>query len=271
MKNKGTKLVEFKNQKGEILRGLIDFSKSEKGVIFIHGLEGTTIAMHYKRIVDRLKNKVNLFRFDFSGSPFSDGKFRDLTVEKWKKELEKAVEVFRKEIPWLREVILVAHSLGGCVALAFLKEHLDLVKKIVFLAPAWNQKELLRYWFVKEKFKEKIEITWENFKEYLDEKEFQREIRKKKREISFHFLLNYYFLENFNKDYQDLFGKIKFDLKNVLIVHGENDDVVPISSNFKVYKKKGLKMIIVKKGNHDLEKPSMVRQYLSKTCKFILN
>jgi len=48
-----TQIIEFKN-----LRGLLDKTNSDKGIVFVHGFERTTIERKFKAMVDELKNKV---------------------------------------------------------------------------------------------------------------------------------------------------------------------------------------------------------------------
>lgn len=263
-----TELVEFKNHKGETLRGLVDKARGKRGIVFLHGFEKTTIEAKFKNIVDKFKGRVNLFRFDFSGCGLSDGKFEDLTIEKLKKELERAVRAFKRARPGIEEVNLVAHSLGCCVVLKFISENPQKIGKAVFLSPAFCQKELLRYWFTKiETKKEGVEVDWSNFKKYFSEGKFQKDIKKKRRMAGEHTLSNRYFLENKKLDYQELFEKLDFDLKDILIIYGTNDDKVPFESNDKL--PQGIRTIKVFDGDHDLQRPDMAKQYLKKIIGFL--
>lgn len=260
-----TQLIEFKNHKKEVLRGLIDKADSNKGIIFIHGFERTTIDARYKNIVDSLKGKINLFRFDFSGCGLSDGKFEDMTVEKSERELEKAIKIFKKHCPRLKDISLVAHSLGCCVGLKYLSDHPNQINRVVFFAPSFNQRRLHRYLFVR-KFKT-TEITWQTFKKYFSEKEFQAWLRNKKIMTREHRISNQHFLENKEIDFQYLFNNFDFDFKNILIVHGRDDQIVPLMSNNKLPRE--IKVIKVDKGDHGLRRPDMVKQYFRKMVDFL--
>lgn len=263
------KLTEFKNKKGEVLRGLIDKVASDKGIIFVHGFERTTIEAKFKNIVDNLKDKVNLFRFDFSGCGLSDGKFNDLTVGKLARDLSEAIKIFTEKCPDIEKINLVGHSLGCCVVLELLKENNQKFNKIVFLAPAFNQKELQRYWFVKsEAKKDNVEINWLNFKNYLSEEKFQENIKIKKRMTKGHEILNNYYRESEKKDYQDSLHSLDADYKNILVIHGEDDDNVPLESNNRL--SNDIKIIKVADGDHDLQRPDMVKQYLQKAVDFLM-
>ncbi len=260
-----TQLVEFKNQKGEVLRGLFNEAQSDKAVVFAHGFEWTTVERKFKNIVDALAGKINLFRFDFSGCGLSDGNFSDLTVDKLGRELETALTLLREK--GIKEFYLVAHSFGGCVALKTAIKNMA-VKKILFLAPAFNQKELMRFWFVVSQMKkEPVEITWENFKSYLNEEAFAQDVARRERMTKEHLLLNDYFAQNEKVDFQNLFDELKLERENILIVHGDKDDKVPPKSNNKLPVE--VEIITVRGGDHDLQRPDMTEQYLDGAVDFL--
>lgn len=262
-----TKIIEFKNHQGETLRGLLDRAKSRRGVIFLHGYESTTVSYKFKNIVDKLKGRVNLFRFDFSGCGLSDGKFENMTVKKLSEEIGKAIRVFKKNCPRVKYIILIGHSLGCCAALKFISENYGQVSRVIFLAPPFNHGEILKYLFVFAAKKNK-KITWKNYTKYFSRKVFNTAIKKSKRASKAHYISNKYFSENRKIDYQNLFQDLKFDLKDFLIIHGDNDEVVPIESNNKL--PKGIGVIKVREGDHDLQGVDMVKQYLEEVVNFIL-
>ncbi|MFH2013520.1 MAG: alpha/beta hydrolase [Patescibacteria group bacterium] len=263
------KALEFKNQKKQTLRGVVFGGKEKKGIIFVHGFERKSCEKKFKNIIDEIKGKYYSFLFDFSGSGLSDGDFEDFTVQKLSKELKIATEIFKKKFK-INEIFFIAHSLGCAIVVKFLENNIGFKNsKIVFFAPALNQKELQKYWFVKSKFKEK-EITWNNFKEYIDSNtinEFDKYIQIEERETKEHIISNQYFLENINVDYQDILKSLKIDFKNMLIIHGLNDDKVPIQSNYDLTEK--IKTLVIKEGDHDLEKPSVVRKYIKDLVEFL--
>jgi len=263
-----TKLIEFINQNGEVLRGLADEADSDKGVVFVHGFERTTIEAKFKNIVDALKGRANLFRFDFSGCGLSDGKFEDMAVGKLENELAAAIDVFKNMCPRVKKISLVAHSLAGCVVVRLLAEVKPEINKILFLAPAFNQKELMRYWLVvSQKKKEGMEVGWADWRPHLSEEQFQADVAIRKRMTKEHELLNDYFVQNSEIDFQMYFRKIDLPLANILIVHGEADDKVPIASNNRLPQE--VEVIKVKGGDHDLQRPDMAEQYLEQIVSFL--
>ncbi len=259
-------LIEFKSHKGEILRGLLSDAKKGTGVVFAHGFERTTVESKFKNIVSKLSDKASTFRFDFSGCGLSDGSFEDITASKCVRELKNAVSVFKEACPRVKKIVLVSHSFGCCAAIKFMSENNGVVDRAVFLGPAFNQKMLHRFWFASSKNKER-EITWANFREFLNEKEFEEEMNKPKKMSKEHFISSAYFLENKEADYQEF---IKKSGAKMLLVHGDKDDKVPQESNDKISAIGNLEILSIKNGDHDLQRMDMVCQYEDKVREFIL-
>lgn len=261
------KLLEFKNQNNETLRGIVDTLDSNEGIIFVHGLERTTIEMKFKILCDQLRGGVNLFRFDFSGCGMSDGIFEDITIEKLTKELDAAIKAFKKEVPTLKKLHIVAHSLGCCVALQYAVQNPDIFTKMLFLGPAFNQKEILRYFFTQRMHHDsEIKITWQNYKEFFNEEAFcQAQLTRQI--VASHFISPNYFKENSEMDYQELFEKLNTDCANIFILEGEMDVKVPPESNNKL--PSGIRRMMISGADHDFERPDMVEQYIREVISFL--
>ncbi len=256
-------LIEFNNKRGDTLRGILSIpnkEKIEKVVVFVHGFERiSTGEKKFKKISDALFSyDVASFRFDFTGQGISDGEFKYTTVKNMVSDLENAINIV-KEITQTSNISLVGHSLGACVIASYTR--LDKIKEILLIAPALNQKDLLRYWFVKSLNKD-VEITWENFKEYLDEEKFREYTEIEERETKTDIILKDYFIENRDKDYSQLLERHK---DKILHIHGNNDDKVPLESLNIEFPNR----IIVDRGDHDLEKPSMRNQWIMQATAFI--
>jgi pimeloyl-ACP methyl ester carboxylesterase len=263
-----TKLLELDNKEGETLRMLCDEAPSDVGIVFLHGFERTTIEYKFKNIVDALHGKVNLFRFDFSGCGMSDGEFGTITAEKYAGEIECAIQKIKQENPNITRIFLVAHSFAACPALLFISRNPGVVERMVLLGPALNQKVLHRYWFAqKQNSGSKKKITLQNYTKYMTEKDFEKYVRIASRPSKAHTVLKTYFLENKDKNYQDLFSACEISPKNILIIHGDKDEAVPIDSNDIL--PKGLKVVKVKGGDHDLQEVKIVKQYLKKVLAFL--
>lgn len=229
-------------------------------MICLHRFERvSTTEKKFKKLADKLaERKIPSFRFDYTGCGLSDGDFKYTTVSSMKNDLEKAISAFKRNVK-LKSLVVVAHSLSACVVARY---NIEKFHKIVLISPALNQKELLRYWFVKSTYP-KDEIDWFNYRKFLDEKEFIKYCKIKLKMTKFNWISDKYFLENKDIDYASFFEKSK---SKVLHVHGEKDDKVPLESLTISFQKK----ILVKEGDHDLERPDMIKQWLEKTIEFII-
>lgn len=203
-----TKLIEFSNKTNDLLRGILLLnSNNVKVVLMCGGFErSTTTEKKFKILADKLiERDISSLRFDYTGCGLSDGDFSKITVEKMADDLRSAVEFLREEIE-VEKISIVCHSLSACALGRVLNE--ENFKKIVLLAPALNQKNLLRYWFAmsaaKKDFPE-AEINWNNFKDYLDENQFQKDCLRIDKMTKTGYISPSYFLENKDKDYSTYF------------------------------------------------------------------
>ena len=263
-----TKLIEFKNNRSNILRGIYTFpenNSSENCVICLSGFErAAATEKKFKKVADEIsRNSMPVLRLDFAGCGLSDGDFRNTTLNSLTADFARAVQYLEEE--GVRKFNIVAHSLGCLVAANQIGQMKNKVEKMVLLSPALNQKDLLRYWFVASKTKKEklnIEITWNNYKQYLNEDEFLEDCRKSDKTTKANFINADYFLEC--KDV-DLSGKLKPFLDKILHIHGNKDIIVPLESvsvNFS-------NQIVIEGGDHDLEKPDYLKQWLEKVVKFL--
>lgn len=172
------KLVEFANKTNDLLRGIILSSGDKaKAVLMCGGFErSATTEKKFKILADKLvKHNISSLRFDYTGCGLSDGDFSKVTVEKMADDLQNAVKFLKKKVE-IKNISVVCHSLSACGMGGVLNE--TNFKKIILLAPALNQKDLLRYWFAISAAKKnfpKAEINWNNFKDYLNEDQFQKD------------------------------------------------------------------------------------------------
>lgn len=249
-------LLEFNNINREILRGIfVSKNKDKKKVaLMVGGFErSATTQKKFKILADNLN--ISSLRLDYTGIGLSDGDFSDLTVQNLATDIKSATEVLNEK--GFLEVIVVCHSLSAC-AVSLIA---NCFNKIVLFAPALNQKELLRYWFVDSLEKEK-EIDWGNYKQYLNEEEFLKDCKRDDKMTKANYISSNYFMEGEGKDYSFFFSKYQ---ERILHIHGLNDKTVPINSNTIVFKNS----VFIEGGDHDLERPDMIKQWLEKVIQFL--
>ncbi len=108
-----------------------------------------------------------------------------------------------------------------------------------------------------------IEITWQNYKQYLDENAFQKDCERTDRMTKVNYIDSKYFLEAKDLDFSNKFDSIK---DKVLHIHGSKGITVPIESLNTTFDNQ----IIVENGDHDLEGPNQLEQWRDKVVDFLL-
>ena len=262
-----TKLIEFQNNKNENLRGILTLPDGEvkKAVICLHGFEraGTT-EKKFKKLADQLAGKsIATLRFDFSGCGLSDGNFRLTTIDNQSKEFAQAIKLLEQETE-KHEISVVAHSLGASVLATQIENLKDKLEKIILIAPALNQRDLLKYWFVTSQMKKsnpEVEINWNNYKDHLDEDVFQKDCAQGDKMTKTNNINPEYFLAAKDLDFSEKFK----DMDNVLLIHGTKDPAVPLASLNVDFKNQ----VLVENGDHDLEKPNQFEQWIDKAVEFL--
>lgn len=260
-----TNLIELTKNVSGVLRGILLTPAEVKNIVLMCGgfERSATTEKKFKTLADQLFDQgVASLRFDFSGCGLSDGDFSTITVGRMAKEI-RSVYGFLQEKFHQNSIGVVTHSLGACAVTKLLK---DLpFKKIVFLAPAWNQKDLLRFWFVvnyKKKQHPEVKITWQNHKDFLQEESFIADGQTSKKMTKSDYLAPDYFNENKEMDYSSLIT----NNPNIMLIHGDSDDKVPPES-IKISFQNSL---VIKNGDHDLERPDMIDQWLKPVINFLI-
>jgi pimeloyl-ACP methyl ester carboxylesterase len=257
-----TKLLEFSSGSELPLRGILasnETSEPNRVVLMLGGFErAATTERKFKKMADGLAAKgISSFRYDTADCGLSDGNFYETTIERLADELSNAVFFLRQQ--GYERFTVAGHSLAGC-AIAAAEEKIGF-EKIVLLAPALDQAQLLRLWFVQKNFPD-VKVGWNNFKDYLDEDAFLAEIKKDMTAKS-HVVNFRYRWESQDKDFSQAYGKISPE--KILLVHGDSDLTVPLESLDARFHNR----FIVKGGDHDLEKPAMLEQWLENAVDFL--
>ena len=197
--------VETTN-KGYVLRGLLEEVESSKGlVVMFHGFTGHMNENGYlfKELSTLLKEHgYSSLRFDFMGSGISDGRFEEMT---FLTELDdaRAILKYAKSLKINDKLIILGFSMGGAVASLVAKEFEDDLEKLVLLSPAGNINKIGQRYFGNPN------AVWHN-EENIDMGGY---------------LMNINFLKSFEG--LDLYKNTNLS-KPVIIIHGENDQAVPI-------------------------------------------
>lgn len=265
------RLIEFKNSRNIILRGVFiesTNSTSKTVLVCIPGFEGiSSTAPKFVKLTEQLLSLsltpiAGVFRYDPTGLGLSDGEFSKITIDTLVDDLFHAMNYLLNNYI---KFIFIAHSLGNCVLSRYLNLNFRNIQteKMILLAPAFNQSELHRYWYLQELDKD---LTWKkfqkdfkesDFEEYLNDKPIDACKSKRAHKISYEFI-RLCSQENFS-----------FTLNNyqnqILYIHGTHDPVVPIESVKDQFKN----TLILNTDDHDLEQPDILEEWTMKAIEFI--
>lgn len=202
-------------------------------IVGSHGLESNGDSPKQIELADQCNDLgIAYFRFDHRGCGKSEGIFSKVTtIENRKTDLINAVSIIMKRDDIGDRLALFGSSMGGATCIAAAKE-LNAKACILVAAPVFGETLL--------KPPEEIEET----------PGLSVDFYKK--------LLNF-----------DLSENIPF-LKNVLIFHGDQDDIVPISNSETIFKNASepKKFIIQKNGDHRISSPEHQKEFLSESIKW---
>lgn len=113
-------------------------------VLLLHGFTGQMPKRDdewMQQLSDRLTEMgCATLMFDFNGHGQSDGALQDMTI--WS-EIEDAAAAlqYARQLPWVTEISVVGHSMGGVVAGMLSGLYADVIKKAVLVCPAASLKE----------------------------------------------------------------------------------------------------------------------------------
>lgn len=209
--------------------------KINSAVLIIHGFAGGTYDEEDLANYLELNRFLDVFQFTLPGH-----KKNLSTVEytEW-------IDYSEEKLKWLiskgyKRIYLIGHSLGGVIA-TYLATKYKEVKKLVLAAPAFQYLDSVEG---KVHIKNSIKLAPQLFKTYGGGEMVSRFLKlslKSTKEFT-----------NLIKEYYECPKKIKCPL---LLLHGNKDDVVPISSSQYVYdnaKSKIKKMVLIDDVTHDL-------------------
>ena len=218
------------------IRYLSQNTKKNLYIIFLHGFMSDLEGEKPKAFFNYCKKKnLGFLGLEYSGHGKSSGKFIKGNISKWSKE----TKIVIKKIVKKNNFILVGSSMGSWLAINQFKYFKNQIKGFLGIGSA---PEFLE------------NLMWKKFT-----KKMKKEIFKKK-------IIN---LKHGNYEYPITLQLIKDGRKNkvlrkkfssninVTMIHGEKDDIVPVSYSRKVLKlfpKAKKKLRVIKNGDHSLSK-----------------
>ena len=223
-----------KISKNKKIRFICNIYKDAPFIVFLHGfmsdLEGKKPNAFLKFAK---KNKLSFLALEYSGHGKSSGKFINGNITKWSNETSVLIKKFVKK----KDFTIVGSSMGAWLALKQFQEFKNQIKGFLGIGSA---PEFLE------------NLMWKKFTKKMKSETFQKGIIQLKHG-NYEYPITLQLIKDGRKN--KVLNKRINTIINVTMVHGQKDEVVPVSYSrkvLKIFQKAKKKLVIVKGGDHSL-------------------
>ncbi len=234
------------------IRYLKHFKKNATYIVFLHGfmsdLEGKKPKVFYNFAK---KNNLGFLALEYFGHGKSSGRFIDGNISKWSRDTTFLI----KKIIRKNKIILIGSSMGAWISLIQFKFFKKQINGFLGIGSA---PEFLE------------NLMWNKFS-----KKMKKELKMKGiinlKHGNYEYPITYQLIKD-GRNNKVLHKKIYKDLK-VVMVHGSNDESVPVTYSkkvLKIFKTNKKKIVIIKNGDHSLSSPKHLK-ILKKELKQIIS
>ena len=228
------KFKYLKISKTRKLRYIDNYYKKKLYIIFLPGfmsdIEGKKPQVFKKYAI---KKKLGFLAVEYHGHGKSSGKFTEGNISKWTNDARLSI----KKIVKKNNFILIGSSMGAWISLNLFRDFKKQIKGLVGIGAAPE--------FVNR-------IMWKKFN-----KKIKQEILKKGicnvKHGGYEYPITLQFIKDGLKN--KILSKKNSMNTNVIMIHGEKDEVVPVSFSRKVlslFPNAQKKLVIIKNGDHSL-------------------
>jgi len=179
------------------------------------------------------QNKLSFLALEYTGHGKSSGKFTNGNITKWSNETSVLIKKFVKQ----NDFTIVGSSMGAWLALKQFQQFKNQIKGFLGIGSA---PEFLE------------NLMWKKFTKKMKSETIQKGILQLK-QGNYEYPITLQLIKDGRKN-KVLNKKIKSKI-NITMVHGQKDEVVPVSYSRKVLKiflNAKIKLVIVKSGDHSL-------------------
>ena len=247
-----TKFNYYKLSKAKKIRYLKLYQKNRDYIVFLHGFMSDLDGKKPRSFLKfAKKNKLGFLALEYSGHGKSSGKFTKGNISKWTKE----TSILIKKIVKTNKIIFIGSSMGAWIALNQFKIFKKQIKGFLGIGSA---PEFLE------------NLMWNKFSKKMKAETIKNRIYNLKHG-DYIYPITLQLIKDGRKN-KVLNKKINYKI-NVTMVHGQKDEVVPVSYSkkvLKIFKNSRKKLVIIKNGDHSLSSPKHLVM-LKKELKLIIN
>jgi len=247
-----TKFNYYKLNKAKKIRYLKLYQKNRDYIVFLHGFMSDLDGKKPRSFLKfAKKNKLGFLALEYSGHGKSSGKFTKGNISKWTKE----TSILIKKIVKTNKIIFIGSSMGAWIALNQFKIFKKQIKGFLGIGSA---PEFLE------------NLMWKKFSKKMKAETIKNRIYNLKHG-DYIYPITLQLIKDGRKN-KVLNKKINYKI-NITMVHGQKDEVVPVSYSkkvLKIFKNSRKKLVIIKNGDHSLSSPKHLVM-LKKELKLIIN
>ena len=226
------------------IRYILKLFKNTRFIVFLHGFMSDLEGEKPKAFLEfAKKNKISFLAVEYSGHGKSSGKFINGNISKWSKE----TSILIRKYIGNKDFILIGSSMGAWISLNQFKIFKKQIKGFLGIGAA---PEFLE------------NLMWKKFTKKMKDETKRNGIYHLKHG-NYEYPISFQLIKDGRKN-KVLNKKINSNIK-VTMVHGEKDEVVPVSYSRKILKlfpKAKKKLNIIKKGDHSLSSKKRLKVIL---------
>ena len=247
-----TKFSYIKIKKTQKIRYLKIIQKNQIYVVFLHGFMSDLEGKKPKAFLNfAKKNNLGFLALEYSGHGKSSGKFMSGNISKWTRDAAYLI----KKIVKKNNFILVGSSMGSWISLNLFKLFENQIKGFIGIGSA---PEFLE------------NLMWKKFSKKMKSETIKNGIYNLKHG-DYIYPITFQLIKDGRKN-KVLNKKIKSKI-NVTMIHGQKDEVVPVSYSrkvLKIFENAKKKLVIVKNGDHSLSSSKWLK-LIKKQLKLIIS
>ena len=254
------KFKYLKISKTKKIRYIDNYYKKKLYVIFLPGfmsdIDGKKPQAFKKYSI---KNKLGFLAIEYSGHGKSSGEFTKGNITNWSNDAKNAI----KKIVKKNNFILIGSSMGAWIALNQFKYFKKQIKGFLGIGSAPEFLERLMWKKFTKKIKNEIKKKGISLIKHGQSKFHQKQ---------FEYPVTYQLIKDGRKN-KVLSKKINFKIF-ITMIHGENDDLVPVSFSRKVlsiFSHARKKLVIIKNGDHSLSDKNPLKRIIKELNKIVVN
>jgi len=234
----------IKISKTKKLRYIDNYYRKKLYIIFLPGfmsdIEGKKPQVIKKYAV---KKKLGFLAVEYSGHGKSSGKFTKGNISAWTNDIKNSI----KKIVKKNNFILIGSSMGAWIALNQFKYFKNQIKGFLGIGSA---PEFL------------TRLMWNKFSKKIKKEIIKKGIGNIKKN-QYEYPITYQLIKDGRKN--NILSKIIEARIKVTVIHGQKDEVVPVSFSKKelgIFKNAKKKLIVIKNGDHSLSKKYALKKII---------